>query len=497
MDAKRLLDFVSELERRIDMSAWVINGINFWPTVRMQILFGMFRTANQTTAPRRGSVFRRMAGFLRLCAQVAVAALWPAKNRLPGDVWLVSSGYSYLPPRYGVYETYCSPLLRACELLGYRAVLFDYTPRFPLRMDDRTVLWVHRVLPIKLFGVVASKIYTKHALEKCCRKINEVAHSLGYPQDVVDEKGIYARIFVIKHLSRYFERQIRKYQPRAVFVVCYYNVEGLALSLAARRAGVPLVDVQHGVTGATHPAYVGYPAEEIDAAELLPGFFWSWNEQDAQLINRWASCDGRGCAFVGGNPIAQAWLAGWVPNTCDQMDRSKLFPEKNQELVHVLVTLQPGLMRGQHIAPLLNAMRKSENCFWWVRLHPTSGGERAGMDELFKERSIRNYEIDGATKAALPALLSMADLHVTHSSSVVLEADAFGVHSFVWSDYGRSLYPELIDAGKIAADLSGKIIIEAINTRRYFGTRAVSERPLILTTFKEIMNRCENYGGSE
>jgi hypothetical protein len=54
-----------------------------------------------------------------------------------------------------------------------------------------------------------------------------------------------------------------------------------------------------------------------------------------------------------------------------------------------------------------------------------------------------------ATASVLPlySLLRLADLHVTHSSSTVVEAAEFGVPSLVLSRYGLELFPEQSASG--------------------------------------------------
>lgn len=66
---------------------------------------------------------------------------------------------------------------------------------------------------------------------------------------------------------------------------------------------------------------------------------------------------------------------------------------------------------------------------------------------MFLKSGNENFELDMATDAPLYALLRHSDVHVTHSSSTVIEAEVFGVPSVIFSAYGAEFFPEQIAAG--------------------------------------------------
>jgi hypothetical protein len=49
----------------------------------------------------------------------------------------------------------------------------------------------------------------------------------------------------------------------------------------------------------------------------------------------------------------------------------------------------------------------------------------------------------------LLSVLGAANLHVTHSSSTVIEAEQMGVSSLVWSRYGEELFVDEIQRGAV------------------------------------------------
>jgi hypothetical protein len=59
-------------------------------------------------------------------------------------------------------------------------------------------------------------------------------------------------------------------------------------------------------------------------------------------------------------------------------------------------------------------------------------------------------------------LLKFADLHVTHSSSTVIEAAEFGVPSVVCSDYGAQFFAAQVAAGQAVVAKSEEEIAQAL-----------------------------------
>jgi hypothetical protein len=113
-----------------------------------------------------------------------------------------------------------------------------------------------------------------------------------------------------------------------------------------------------------------------------------------------------------------------------------------------LVTLQWGLSDAEQFAPLADLIRHAQGrCAFWIRLHPVMLEQRAGIAARFTALGAPNVFVDEPSDLPLYALLRHADVHLTHSSSTVIEAELFGVRSVVTSRYGAEIYPRQIDSG--------------------------------------------------
>jgi hypothetical protein len=89
-------------------------------------------------------------------------------------------------------------------------------------------------------------------------------------------------------------------------------------------------------------------------------------------------------------------------------------------------------------------------------------GERAAVRDLFARTGVADAELELATDLPLYALLRHLDLHLTHSSSTVVEAELFGVPSVVISEYGAEFFSDQIASGWALTALTDRAILAAV-----------------------------------
>jgi hypothetical protein len=84
-----------------------------------------------------------------------------------------------------------------------------------------------------------------------------------------------------------------------------------------------------------------------------------------------------------------------------------------------------------------------ESWAWWIRLHPEMTAESDSIREVVSTAG-GAFELDSVSALPLYSILPFVDVHLTHSSSTVIEAERFGVASLITSEYGAELYPRQI-----------------------------------------------------
>src|SRR5690606_17307926 len=140
--------------------------------------------------------------------------------------------------------------------------------------------------------------------------------------------------------------------------------------LAARRVGIPSVDIQHGnQRDIFYHKWMNVPTKGYN---IVPNYFWCWEKEDAEAINRWANLTSIHEAIIGGNPWIELWKNDNHPSIKKYNKLIKEFIDR--DAVNILVTLQPlyGLPNWNENIPywVIRAIKKSpDNWKWYIRYH--------------------------------------------------------------------------------------------------------------------------------
>ena len=82
---------------------------------------------------------------------------------------------------------------------------------------------------------------------------------------------------------------------------------------------------------------------------------------------------------------------------------------------------------------------------FWVRLHPMMLNEREAVRAALGDAA--RFVLDEPTDLPLHALFPLVEVHLTHSSSTVIEAAQSGIRSVISSAWGAELYSEYTRSG--------------------------------------------------
>ena len=256
-----------------------------------------------------------------------------------------------------------------------------------------------------------------------------------------------------------FEKMFRKMGTKAVFLDCWYTWESFAATLAARRAGVLSIELQHGVQGLHMSGYAGWR----ESYELMPELFWVWGQQASEALRQRNAFDIR--TVVGGNCWLNAWRNNeWSNAFSQEIARAKAL-RGGQSLV-VLVTLQPGVDEE----PVLDAIKRSpRDWHWLVRIH-----RRERTTDRYAALAARlegihpHVLIDEPTGLPLYALIGAIDVHVTGASTCALEALAFGKPTVAFNANARKAFGSLLETDAMTYADNGPAIVAAIGRFRTF-----------------------------
>jgi hypothetical protein len=457
MDVRGALEGICEIQQRMDVTQIKWHDIAVWPVLREMIAAASFHEG-RAGVPARPA---KAAPTSRARQHADTARRWWRSRRSfrtfsrtgHGKIIAASDPVYHTESAGGqLYDRFADPLI---------AILHD---RDIVKIEPRSRNVGARHRPPFGFEVEGCYDMAARSLRRADKEARDPAAAIAGYRQVMRHAGELSGITLpaprqlmqslsrLRTLAHYFETALCAVRPRAVFVVCYYAPEMRALTLACRRLGIPVLDLQHGKQGRFHHAYTHWQQVPKGGWQLLPDVFCVWGEESrTNIVSHLPERESHHQAVVVGN----LWMALW-----NGEDHPVLDPEHEAFLRRlsrfrrtVLVTLQP--LNEPLPDTLLDAMtRAPADWMWLVRMHPNMRASTGILSERLERVAAGRFEMTLATAMPLYALLRHAGHHVTGWSSVAYEALSFGVPTTLIHPTARQLYPDYIarDHFRYAAD---------------------------------------------
>ena len=425
-DKYKLLEWLHRAEAESDVLAWRAGGIHLWPFIRHKITYEYVHV-KQISLPFPIRTFRKVQLIFKgafeclqlMLSRKAIDFIFLSKatyRAMINDVWM---------------DRFCDSIIEFAGAEARRKSLIlesgvDMKYRKP-RFRNESVQGVQGIL--YLLGILAPVIgrirksqYTLSGFSEFKQRFSELVDvRLTLSEQVIKKQ--FDRVLV---LADFFEWYLKRVEVKKVFLVCFHEEYGYAMTLACSRLGIPSVDIQHGVEGRYHYVYTPYLKIPATGFDLVPDKFWVWDTISFDNILNWGNENHT--PFLGGN----VWLKHCQANKVDvNLELSKPV---------ILVSLQP--LEDALPDMLLEAMRDTANVYYWfLRMHPRQFSERQLLeDRLDQYGLLESVNLNEASNLPLPVLLNLASVHITQWSSVVFEAFEMGVPSIVIHQTGKMMY---------------------------------------------------------
>jgi hypothetical protein len=325
-------------------------------------------------------------------------------------------------------------------------------------------------------------------LERYDRFLERVRHA-GLRFAHADVDRLRRDLLFLRRLADKFSGWLRRSRPRLGFVANTALPEQ-AFCLACRELGITSVEVQHGVQGDLHPSYGSWFAVPPEGWETRARVFWSWDEESAAAINRWAICaPDHHVAINGGDPWREMGMENgseWSRRTDQLITEQKRASGAER---HILVTLSS---QGEVVpAAVLEAVRSSPSTWcYWFRLHPVNqAARRREARRILGPLGVHAGLLELATELPLHSLLRHMDGHLSVSlSTVVTEAAAHGVPSIACGREAPDFYREEMTAGLLLVAMTPSEILAGLRQVLDGGRRPVpAERPRAAAAMKRLL----------
>jgi len=478
------IQWLERIERGLPVTRWSVRGIRVWPLVRLSLSSSTFRAGS----PRHGLSAAwhhrvwNVAGGLSAWARAYVGDA--AANRRPterADAVFLSYSAGRRPLMGGKrYDVRAGPFVELLTGLGARSLVWemspfgDYnTPRHPpsflIQPHLASLRAACQLLP------VGDDLVELDSYDDFLTLVGEAGLTFAH----ADVMRIRRDALFLRRLADRFAGWLERSRPRLGFVANTGPPEQ-AFCLACRELGITSVELQHGVQGDLHPSYGSWFAVPREGWETRARVFWSWDEQSAAAINRWAvRAPGRHLAVVGGDP----WREMWLNESSELARSSRDLIEKRKRAAggdrHILVTLSS---QGDAVpAAVLEAVRSSPPTWrYWFRLHHVDQSARwAEAARLLGRFGGDPSLMEFATEMPLHALLRCLDCHLTVSlSTVVSEAAAHGLPSVACGREAADFFGEEISAGMLVVAETSADILAALQRLLVVGRRPVDAGPV-------------------
>jgi hypothetical protein len=463
MRADAILDVLTAVDAKHATDEWLIGDVHALPLFRYEVHTRNYDLYQRTGGPPPS----RLAGLASRARDAAGGGrprVRPAPGgrradaprRGPVDAVLYSDGVSFVERLGKQYDRYLDPLKEQLERVGATSLMLTPIDTYLVPRYSPSVFLQPRI------DVAHAKARIKSRLGKL-----PPARMPGYDEVLRSFTGV--ALPSMRHLQRVmlyteefaalYTKLLKKLRPRVVYIVAYYGSERFAMMLAAHRLGIPTVDIQHGYSGELHWGYARWSRIPAGGYALLPRYFWCWTEEDYKSMSAWTGRSrGAHHTLLGGILLQEMWKERSSRAPLEDGDRGDGLVAVYDTRVHALFARHHG-QRGllytasgfetdEQLALLGRAITETAGeLFWYVRMHPCRLDVDQRIASGLRAAGAVTFDIENATSLPLYALLRHVAVHLTESSSTVVEAAAFGVPTVLWGTLETESFASYVASG--------------------------------------------------
>lgn len=479
MIRREFVEWMHSIEAQFPVTSWTVRDLHVWPLIRLSLYSATFQSGSPAHSLAAG--WRRLGGNVgRGLAEWTRAYIGDRKaNRRPwepADAVFLASSIGRRPLLDGKrFDVRSGPFVALLQRLGARALVWEmspfgdyniprHTPSFLLQPHLIGLRAACQVIPLGDDRVALP------GFDGFLGRVREAGLTFAHS----DVGRIRRDVLYLRRLADRFAGWLRRSGPRLGFVA-NTGLQEQAFCLACRELGVISVEVQHGVQGDLHPSYGSWFSVPPDGWETRARVFWSWDEESAAAINRWAAfAPARHIAINGGDPWRDMWMdeASKLSRRTDELIEARKAASGKRR--HILVTLSS---QGPVVpSALLEAIRSSPaDWHYWFRLHPVNQApRRAEAEQVLAPLGVDLGLMEFATEIPLYALLRQMDCHLSVGlSTVVTEAAALGLPSIACGREAPDFYQVETAAGLLLVATTPSDILESLRRVLSEGRRPV------------------------
>lgn len=434
------VEFINKIEEKFPVDEWKIDDIEVWPILRKNVAFYLQKEKNivnkkNTLMPQKYVfIFKSMFIFFK-------SNFFDKKHNTKKDTYydvLISSNNCSRTIKClngEMYDVNCDSFFDVLRK-KYKILIYEY-----LKLDKQNLprYTDSSFVNIKLLkSLICSRLFYKKKVSYQLENYNDFIDFIlqyGVPKRLVNIKHLTQEINFVSYLSNVFLKELINKKIKFVLFEEYYSRINMALSLACNKMYIPCMDIQHGCAGESyHVMYYSWKNIPNKGYKLLPTVFWCWSDSDAEAIKNWKFKEKKVKTINGGRLIRRQWFK-------KSSDIYKHYYSKlNKKILGkhkiILITLQP---EAEYPDWFMNFVNNDKKYFWIVRTHPCNYDYLQRNFKLLLQNKV-NILFTESSDYPLEFLLSVIDLHVTFSSSTIIDSAYFGKPSIMLDNYNMERY---------------------------------------------------------
>ncbi len=322
------LERLVEDERRGDVWTRRVLGVPVWPLERLH----HFRVHLLFSQMGEDAPLERRTNPVRNLAERTVTSVRDLSRGGPGsrrgrDIWVLSSSNYRRKDERGEYQVAFAEHLR--RQLGERVLFIERNhANLPLQHREDVLFVDATLIGAEAVGRTVGPLLAQTPLGSAARGAESPTAAA-----VLCQHAVYTRMLLA--LARDWVRSAR---PKAVFVLNGYHLF-IPFQIAVREAGIPLIELQHGIIHEGHPGYVFHGVPELSH---IPDHLLVFGRHFGELLDR-ESPRWTGRWTVGGQPWLKTKRRGIDELPDSAFDTVVAFSQPHQPVRESLRTLLPEL----------------------------------------------------------------------------------------------------------------------------------------------------------
>lgn len=433
MTRKEFVELIVKVEMKYDTSLLQVNGVSFWPMMRMAMFWQFVKLRTVPTQEKRANISNskwNYLGRLFLAPLVWLKLLYLrlARRRL---LVLFAGHKSQHVDINGkginrFYYAFINHHDEKSEEYGYLDTSLMTIGIGSINIDIKSLM-LAQVLRIKYLEPLKYQNATLEVIDDICKYI---ADELSIDATTI-KMGVLNNMDSITAYACVFETILKILKPKRVCGISYYGIEISGLFIAANKLKIPTVDIQHGGQGPQHLAYSNFTKVPKWGYQLLPKYFWVWDQQSKEQLNQWIGSQSFHKVILGGQPWLSAQLVSQQTSWEGLRKPSILFTMQFNELSDFDLSL---------------IKTTKEKFHWYLKPHPTWENNIVELQNEIKNEGLLDTVTLLSAQASLVTSIDNADIHVSKFSGSIIEASLLGTYSIIIDPIGIASYKDLIES---------------------------------------------------